>query len=211
VLEAEIRKQREKKDILLMTHIVLGYPSLEEETEILRRRVERRRDESALESVLDERTFLAMREAVEEVYVDPDLGRYIASISSKTRGFPKVAVGASPRGSLALLKLARSWAAMDGRAYALPDDVKSLFAPLARHRVMVTTTAEMEDVRAEQVLLVGHRPHLDALLAASTGADGEPFTVLKKAGAALVDWAPPGGELRWLLTPAMLRRLGGGK
>jgi MoxR-like ATPase len=131
-----------------MVKLSLGYPSLEEETEILRRRVERRRDESALESVLDERTFLAMREAVEEVYVDPDLGRYIASISSKTRGFPKVAVGASPRGSLALLKLARSWAAMDGRAYALPDDVKRFAEHALAHRMVLDSS--LWDVRRSE-------------------------------------------------------------
>jgi phosphohistidine phosphatase len=71
------------------------------------------------------------------------------------------------------------------------------------------TLARLGALREEQVLLVGHRPHLDALLAAAMGGNGEPFTVLKKAGAALIDWSPPGGELRWLLTPAILRRLGG--
>lgn len=71
------------------------------------------------------------------------------------------------------------------------------------------TLERLAGLRAGQVLLVGHRPHLDALLAAAT-SDGEPFTVLKKAGAALVDWSPAAGELRWLLTPGMLRRLGAG-
>lgn len=68
----------------------------------------------------------------------------------------------------------------------------------------------LAELDTEQVMLVGHRPHLDLLLAAAIGGDGEPFTVLKKSGAALVDWSPPGGELRWLLTPAILRRLGDG-
>jgi phosphohistidine phosphatase len=71
------------------------------------------------------------------------------------------------------------------------------------------TLERLGTLRAEQVLLVGHRPHLDALLAAAIGREAEPFTVLRKAGAALIDWSPPAGELRWLLTAGILRRLGG--
>lgn len=71
------------------------------------------------------------------------------------------------------------------------------------------TLERLAGLKARQVLLVGHRPHLDLLLATALGGDGEPFTALKKAGAALFDWQPGGGELRWLLTPAILRRLGG--
>ncbi len=70
------------------------------------------------------------------------------------------------------------------------------------------TLERLSALGAGQVLLVGHRPHLDALLAAASSATDETFTAIKKAGAALVDWMPPGGELRWLLTPAILRRLG---
>jgi len=67
----------------------------------------------------------------------------------------------------------------------------------------------LDGLPARQVLLVGHRPHLDLLLAAALGDPEAPFTVLKKAGVALLDWQPEGGELRWLLTPAILRRLRG--
>jgi MoxR-like ATPase len=123
-----------------MVKLSVGYPSLEEEAEILRRRAEGRRDEVLLDSVLEAGTFLAMREAVEGVYVDPDLIRYIAAISSRTRGFPKVAIGASPRGSLALLKLSRAWAAMEGRGYVLPDDIKRFAAPALAHRMVLDSS-----------------------------------------------------------------------
>lgn len=71
------------------------------------------------------------------------------------------------------------------------------------------TLERLAGLKARQVLLVGHRPHLDLVLAAALGGDGQPFTALKKAGAALFDWRADGGELRWLLTPGILRRIGG--
>jgi MoxR-like ATPase len=115
----------------------LGYPSKEEETEILRRRRERKSDAFSLHAITDAAGLLAMRAAVEEVYVDADIEGYIVDLIAETRRHRQVAVGASPRGSLALLKLGRAWAAMDGRAYVLPDDVKR-FAHLAlSHRLIV--------------------------------------------------------------------------
>jgi MoxR-like ATPase len=135
-----------------MVKLSIGYPEPEEEAEILRRRIERRDDTAELESVLDEPSFLGMREAIEGVHVDEDLGRYIAAIASKTRGFPKVAVGASPRGSLALLKLARSWAAMEGRDYALPDDVK-LFAKSALAHRLVLDSSLWDLSRSEELIV----------------------------------------------------------
>jgi MoxR-like ATPase len=135
-----------------MVKLSIGYPGPDEEAEILRRRIERRGESAELASVLDESSFLGMREAIEGIHVDEDLGRYIAAISSKTRGFPKVAVGASPRGSLALLKLARSWAAMEGRDYALPDDVK-LFAESALAHRMVLDSSLWDDRRSEELIV----------------------------------------------------------
>ncbi len=81
--------------------------------------------------------FLQMRRMVEDIYVDPDIEGYIVDLVAKTRRHPQVAVGCSPRGSLALLKLARAWAAMQARTYVLPDDVK-LFAQAALgHRLIL--------------------------------------------------------------------------
>ena len=90
-------------------------PTPEEEDEILRRRAERKQDAVSLQAVITPEIFLAMRAAVEEVYVDPDVRRYMVDLVTQTRRHRQVVVGASPRGSLALLKLARAWAAMAGR------------------------------------------------------------------------------------------------
>jgi MoxR-like ATPase len=115
----------------------VGYPTPAEEQEILRRRRKRRQDAFALEQVVDAETLLAMREAVEGVHVDDDIERYIVELVDATRQSRHVAVGASPRGSLALLKLARTWAAMHSRTFVLPDDVKLFAFPGLAHRLIL--------------------------------------------------------------------------
>jgi MoxR-like ATPase len=120
-----------------MIKISIGYPKPEEEEEILRRRTERKQDVVALQAVITPETFLSMRMAVEEVYIDPDVRRYIVNLAIKTRSHPQVMVGVSPRGSLALLKLAKAWAAIQGRSFVLPDDVKQFAQPALAHRVIL--------------------------------------------------------------------------
>jgi MoxR-like ATPase len=115
----------------------VGYPTPEEEDEILRRRAERGADEVVLQPVTTSETFLAMRAAVEAVHVDPAVRRYMVDLAGGTRAHAKVVVGTSPRGSLALLKTARAWAALEGRAYVLPDDVKRLAPWALGHRVVL--------------------------------------------------------------------------
>lgn len=115
----------------------VGYPTPAEEQEILRRRRKRRQDAFSLERVVDAETLLAMRDAVEGVHVDDDIERYIVELVDGTRQNRHVAVGASPRGSLALLKLARTWAAMHGRTFVLPDDVKLFAFPGLAHRLIL--------------------------------------------------------------------------
>jgi MoxR-like ATPase len=78
-----------------------------------------------------------MREAIEDVHVDPDIERYIVELVAKTRVHRQVVVGSSPRGALALLKLARSSAAMQGRSYVLPDDVKAFARSVLSHRLIL--------------------------------------------------------------------------
>ncbi|RME53088.1 MAG: magnesium chelatase, partial [Caldilineae bacterium] len=97
-----------------LVKLAVGYPSLDEEQEILRRRRQRREDQVRLTPVTDAATVQAMRQAIENVHVDPDLERYIVELVHQTRQHARVTVGASPRGSLALLKLARAQAALDG-------------------------------------------------------------------------------------------------
>jgi MoxR-like ATPase len=120
-----------------LVKLSIGYPTAEEEDEILRRRADRRADLVDLSPVIDGETFLAMRAAVEAIHVEPAVRRYMVDLAAQTRAHRQVVVGASPRGSLALLKLARAWAAMEGRAFVVPDDVKR-FAPWALgHRIVL--------------------------------------------------------------------------
>ena len=120
-----------------LVRLAVGYPTAEEEDEILRRRAERRLDRVALRPVSDAADFLAMRAAVEEVHVEPAVRRYMVDLAAATRGHKQVVVGTSPRGSLALLKLGRAWAALEGRAYVLPDDVKRLAPWALCHRIVL--------------------------------------------------------------------------
>jgi MoxR-like ATPase len=115
----------------------IGYPSLDAEREIVRQRRARKSDEFSLKAVTGPEGLLAMRAAVEEVYVDPDIENYLVNVVVATRQHSSVVVGASPRGSLALLKLARSWAAINGRSYVLPDDVKEFVQPAISHRLIL--------------------------------------------------------------------------
>ena len=120
-----------------MLKLSVGYPNMEEEKEILRRRRARMQDEVALFQVMEPNELPALREAVENVHVEADIEDYIAALVHATRGDRRVAVGASPRGSLAFLKLARANAALDGRGYVIPDDVKRYAVPVLTHRLIL--------------------------------------------------------------------------
>jgi MoxR-like ATPase len=130
----------------------VGYPTPQEEQEILQRRRERRSDTFDLEQVMSADELLAMRQAVEDVHVDPDIERYIVALVKATRDDRQVAVGASPRGSLALLKLARAWAAIRRRDYVLPDDIKRFVEPALIHRLILEPDLWMQRHAAEQVI-----------------------------------------------------------
>jgi len=130
----------------------VGYPAPEEEREILRRRRERRADEVQLATITSAEELLAMRAAIEDVYVDPDIERYIVALVTATRQDSRVAVGASPRGSLALLKLARAQAAIEGRDYVIPDDVKGLVRPALAHRLILTPDLWMQRRATDEIL-----------------------------------------------------------
>ncbi len=120
-----------------MVKLTVGYPNLEEEKEILRRRRARMQDEIALYQIMKPKEFPALREAVESVHVDADIEDYIATLVLATRSDRRVAVGSSPRGSLAFLKLARSNAAIEGRDYVIPDDVKRYATAVLSHRLIL--------------------------------------------------------------------------
>lgn len=130
----------------------VGYPTPKEEQEILKRRRERRSDSQQLDAVTNAEGLMSMREAIEDVYVDPDIEAYIVALISETRRHRKVTVGSSPRGSLALFKLARSWAAMHNRNYVLPDDVKTFVEPSLTHRLILEPDLWTDRTATNEVL-----------------------------------------------------------
>jgi MoxR-like ATPase len=130
----------------------VGYPSKDEEWEMLRRRAERGTDEVRLAPVADRGDLLAMQRAVERVHVAESLGRYMVDIVAATRGSARVQVGASPRGTLALLRLARGRAALGGREFATPDDVKSVAVPALAHRISLRPELWVQRVHPEDVV-----------------------------------------------------------
>jgi MoxR-like ATPase len=130
----------------------VGYPSADEEVEILRRRRTRRSDEVVLRRITDGGEILAMRQAVEDVFISAELEQYIVALVRATRQDSRVAVGSSPRGSLALLKLARAQAALEGRDYVLPDDIKRYAGPALAHRLIMTPDLWMQRRAADEVI-----------------------------------------------------------
>lgn len=135
-----------------LIRVSLGYPNSDEEQEILRRRRARARDEPQLQIVLSSSELLEMRQALERVFVHPDLERYMIELVQATRADGRILVGASPRGSLALLKLGRARAALDGRAYLIPDDVKSMAHAALVHRLILQPELWMKKLSAHEIL-----------------------------------------------------------
>jgi MoxR-like ATPase len=130
----------------------VGYPSRDEEWEILVRRAARRSDELVLEPRLDGPQLLRLQRGVENVHVAESVGLYMVDLVAATRSSGRVQVGASPRGSLALLKLARSRAALVGRDFVTPDDVKEVAVPALAHRLTLRPELWVQRVRAEDVV-----------------------------------------------------------
>ena len=120
-----------------MLKLTVGYPSIEEEKLILKRRRERRQDEVVLREITTAEQILDMREAVETVHVNADLENYIATLVHATRIDRRVAVGSSPRGSLAFLKIARANAATQNRDFITPDDIKRYALGVLGHRLIL--------------------------------------------------------------------------
>jgi MoxR-like ATPase len=130
----------------------VGYPARRDELGVLDQRRARRTDEVELSPVVDGETLLAMQQALEDVHVSPSIGYYIVDIVRATRESRSVQVGASPRGSLALLKLARAKAVLDGRDFVVPDDVKAVAVPALAHRLSLKPELWVQRVRPEDVV-----------------------------------------------------------
>ena len=120
-----------------LLRVGVGYPDVAAEREILRIRRERRTDAVAVPVLVTRSELLAMQQALEDVFVSDALEQYIVALAQATRTDPRVALGASPRGSLAVLKLARAEAAIRGRDFVLPDDVKAVAVAALAHRVVL--------------------------------------------------------------------------
>ncbi|ROO51704.1 MoxR-like ATPase [Micromonospora sp. Llam0] len=136
-----------------LLRVSFGYPTHEEEWEVLRRRISRRQEETELAAVVDAAGLRAMQAALENVVVEDSIGRYIVALTAATREHPSVLVGASPRGSLALLLLARAKAVLAGRDFVVPEDVKEVAAPVLAHRI--TLRPEMWLRRVDPSFVVG--------------------------------------------------------
>ena len=130
----------------------VGYPSAEDEWVILERRLERQADEPELRPVVGREQLLAMQRAIERVHVSESIGRYIVAVVGATRESRSVQVGASPRGTLALMKLARARAVLDGRDFTVPDDVKALAVPALAHRLTLRPELWVQQVDSDDVV-----------------------------------------------------------
>ena len=135
---------------LLRTSI--GYPSADDEWHVLERRMERAADEIELEPVVGRDELLAMQRAIEQLHVAESIGRYMVDVAGATRASPRVQVGASPRGTLALLKLSRCRAALQGRDFVTPEDVKSIAVPALAHRLVLKPELWVQRVSPEDVV-----------------------------------------------------------
>ncbi len=135
-----------------MLRLGIGYMSREEEREMLERRQSRGADEVELEQLVDLDLLLRLQGVLEQVHVDPDIEFYIVDLVTATRNHPGVQVGASPRGSLALLKLARARAAVEGREFVTPEDVKWVAVPALAHRLTLRPELWVQRTRTDDVV-----------------------------------------------------------
>jgi MoxR-like ATPase len=149
-----------------LLRVSFGYPTPHEEWDVLRRRMARRREEAELTPVIDAETLLAVQAALEDVVVEDSVGRYMVDLTAATRDHPQVLVGASPRGSLALLLLSRAVAAMAGRDYVVPEDVKQVAVAALAHRITLRPEMWLRRVDAGSVVA----SVLDAVAAPVSGA-----------------------------------------
>jgi MoxR-like ATPase len=135
-----------------LLRIRVGYPDRAAELELVARRMDRGRDEVELDTVVDRDELLAMQRAVERVHADEGILGYAVDLVAATRDSSQVQVGASPRGTLALLKLARAKAGLEGRDFVTPDDVKRIAVPALAHRITLRPELWIQRFDAEDVI-----------------------------------------------------------
>jgi MoxR-like ATPase len=135
-----------------LIRVSLGYPDVGAEHEILRRRLDRRAEDVELATVIDRDTFLAMQRAIDTVHVASSMIEYIVAIVDATRAEARLQTGASPRGSLALVELSRTMAALRGRDFVTPDDVQSIAVSALAHRVILRPELWVRGVSGDEVI-----------------------------------------------------------
>ncbi|MFB7667746.1 AAA family ATPase [Kitasatospora sp. NPDC056138] len=135
-----------------LLRVRMGYLPVAAEAAMLRARLDRATPETVLRTLADPAEVMAMRAALEQVEVDDDLVAYTVALIDATRSHPQIQVGASPRGGLALIQLARARAVLDGRDYLIPEDIKSLAVPALAHRVTLRPELWVRQIDADDVI-----------------------------------------------------------
>ena len=135
-----------------LMRIGVGYPTNDDEWRIIERRLQRKTDVVQLTPVVGPSDLEQMKASVEDVFVSEAIGRYIVSIVDATRSAPRVQVGASPRGSLALVKLARAKAVLAGREFVTPEDVKAVAVPALAHRIALRPDSWVAGVKGDAIV-----------------------------------------------------------
>lgn len=132
----------------------VGYPELDDEVAILEGAYQRKTDSdiASVNAVVTAEELNSQKERVSEVHVEKELMQYIARIVNETRNSSSILIGASPRASVYLMRAAQAWAAMKGRDFITPEDVKEIIAPSLRHRITLTPEREMEGVLPDTIL-----------------------------------------------------------
>ena len=135
-----------------MVRLAVGYPAVDDEARIILDRVRRQSPDVTVDAVVDGEGLLQIQAAVERIHVDADVARYCVELTRATRDAANVAVGASPRGSQALVLLGRALAALEGRDYVRPDDIKRIAEPVLAHRLTLTPQAWAQGVDPRSVI-----------------------------------------------------------
>jgi MoxR-like ATPase len=136
-----------------IVRIGVGYPTPDDEWTVLEKRLERRTDEIDLKVIVDGVTLRAMQKSVEDVHVSEAVGRYIVDLVDATRHRNRVLVGASPRGSLAVMKVSRARAMLRGRDFVTPDDVKAVAVPALAHRLILRPELWVQDIEGDDIVV----------------------------------------------------------
>jgi len=134
-----------------MINISLGYPSPNEEVQVLTSQKEKHPIES-ISSVTTIKEITSIQESLTKIYIEESLKHYIVDIVNRTRNHPSVFLGSSPRGSLSIFKMSQAIAAINGRDFVIPEDIKSVVMPCLRHRLILKPEAKLKNIKPEDIL-----------------------------------------------------------